>query len=326
MPETPSVSELVSGAVETAVAKHSEPVSQDGGASSDTPTSADTASASADAPADGARPTAASSVEPTKQAGDADGDLVKNDADWLTLDKRRTILQNARKNEREVFARELSDQLGVPISDQNAIANFRAFISDPAGYVRTYGKHFGLQVPEQTPQRQAQPQGQFERPKPRLSAEDGTPAYAAPEVDALVGHLEQQIAQMQQMLNPIKQTHQELQRQRVHAEAFQTAQRDFDEMKSWEGFDDVMPRMLELMKADGRVTPDSAYRRAYQEVYRPKLEEKVRKSVLDELKTSPAATPKGVSPTATARAAAKKPGAMSVSEAVLFAVEQASNR
>jgi len=144
------------------------------------------------------------------------------------------------------------------------------------------------------------------------------------QVDALVDNLFAQIEDLKSSMGPIRQTHDQLQQQRIYAEAVNVADAQFKEISQWEGFSDVKDRMLELMKADGRVTPDSAYRRAYQEIYRPKLEETIRRKALDDLRKAPVTTPKGASLSAQPRAAAKKPGALSVKDAIEMAIEKHS--
>lgn len=325
MPDTPSVSELVSSAIDTAVAQHSESPSQESGPPSTSSTPAGEAPAPAEASGSDAQSTTSSTTqgEPTRQAGDADDDAVKDDSKWKELESRRTILKNARSKGAAEFAQGLEQRLGFSLADENTIENLRQFRSDPAGYIKRYAQHFGLQFTDQ-PASSAPPPSPatFEKPQPRLRAEDGTLAYAQPEVDALVGHLNAQIEELKAALNPIQQTHQHLEQQRLYSQAYAEADVQFKEISQWEGFADVKDRMLELMKADGRVTPDSAYRRAYQEIYRPKLEATIRQKALDDLKNAPATAPKGVSPSAQPRAASKTPGNMSVSEAVQFAVEK----
>ena len=321
MPE--SVSEIVSTAVETAVAQHSESPSQEGAQSTTAP--AGEAPATAEASGSDAQSTTSSTPKdgPTRQAGDADDDAVKDDSKWKELESRRTILKNARSKGATEFAQGLEQRLGFSLADENTIENLRQFRSDPVGYIKRYAQHFGLALADQP--KPSQPQQQtatFEKPQPRLRAEDGTLAYAQPEVDTLIGHLNAQIEELKAALNPLQQTHQQFEQQRIYSQAVAEADTQFKEISQWEGFADVKDRMLELMKTDGRVTPDSAYRRAYQEIYRPKLEADIRQKALDDLKKAPVIAPKGASPSAQARGAAKKPGSMSPAEAVAFAVEK----
>lgn len=328
MPDTLSVSEQVSAAVDSAVAKHSESPSQDGDQ-----TSADGSPAGktpAPAGASGSEASSAGDASQdardgaTRQPGDTDDDDVKDDSKWKELESRRSILKNARTKGASEFQRGLEQRLGFSLSDENTVQNLRLFVSDPAGYLQRYAQHFGLAPNAEPPKAPANTAG-FQRPSPRLAAEDGTPAYAQAEVDALVDHLNGQIEELKRSLNPIQQTHQQFEQQRVWSQAMSEADRTYKEISSWEGFDDVKDRMLELMKTDGRVTYESAYRRAYQEIYRPKLEQTVRQKALDDLKKAPAVTPKVVTPNAQARAgASSKRGNLSVAEAIEFAVEKHS--
>jgi TolA-binding protein len=331
MTDSPSVAEQVSAAVETAVAKHSESPSQDGGTTNTATSQAGEAPAPAGASGPEASPTAAVSQDArdgaTRQPDDADGEDVKDDSKWKELDSRRTILKNARSKGAAEFRSNLEQRLGFSLDDENTLANVAMFRQDPAGYIKRFAQHFGLQAPEQAQRPQpTAPNGKtFERPSPRLRAEDGTPAYAQPEVDALIDHLTSQIQELKGSIDPLQQMRQQMEQQSVMAQAHTEAARTFEEIKTLEGFEDVKDRMLSLMKADGRVTWESAYRRAYQEIYRPKLEQSLRQRALDDLKKAPVTTPKGPSPNAQPRGVAPaKRGGLSVAEAIQAAVEKHS--
>ena len=213
-----------------------------------------------------------------------------------------TVLENARKKAREDVTAELRQQLGTDLSDPNAIANVRAFLSNPAQYLRQYAPHFGIQLAQAAAQAtQAQP---TEPPKPDLVAEDGTPAYSQRALDALLEWRFNQFAKsLDARFAPVEQTYQTITQQSQWAQAQAAARADIAEAETWDDWTDVKPRVIELLSEDKRRTLASSYAQARKEL-KPQLDQKRREAILEEIKTRPP-VPATLTPTAPTRSARK---------------------
>jgi hypothetical protein len=272
-----------------------------------------------------AQPTSSStSATAAIQPGDGDDAILKDDTSWLTPEKRRTILQNARQKAAAEYTQRVESTLGFSLSDDNAVANVKAFLSDPRGYIAAHAQHFGI-APAVEPPRQPTPapSNGFTRPTPSLVAQNGTAAYAQAEVDALFDYQQQRIAALESALQPMQQTHQQIQSEQAMREIHAQAAAQYDDMRTWPGFDELKGDVLAVMQSDRRISPETAYRRVMQTKYLPTQEQRMREKLLAEINAAKAETPKGPSAITQSRtSAAPKRGGLSVHDAVQFAVEK----
>lgn len=332
MPEAvSSVSDLVHDAVESAVSQASGSNPAEGTSDASSQTSAGASPAPADVSGSDTRTTAPSTTGgPTIEGGDADDELVKDNNVWNDVQKRSTVLRNARQREAEKITKDLESRLGFRLSDENTLRNIQAYLADPPGYLRKYGEHFGLIPAQHNGHAQAQPSNGngkpngFTRPQPQYRTEDGKAVYGQEEIDAITAEYEQRLARVEQSITPLQSTHDQLEQARITYQAQQEADRIYRDVQTWPRYEDVKEDMAKLLMSDGRVTPESAYGRIMREKF-PSFLQKSRQETLDELKAKPAAPASKATPSAQARSSStdRKRG-LSVSEAVLAAVEKHS--
>lgn len=252
--------------------------------------------------------TTGSSVAATTQPNGEDGE--PSDADWLNIEKRGRILQNARDKEKARVEAALWEEVGYGKDDYVALKPHLDYLAqDAVGYWKWLGNHLlneGLIQPSNgnghgnghTPAATTS-----QRPTPDLRAEDGRLAYSAEAVEQLLVHHGQDLMrQFEDRIKPLDATRQELERQKIdvradqHAKAFVANARE-----NWEGFKDLEPQIHAAMKKDGRVTVESAYNRllpAYLKDKRTRLESEIRQKTLDEIAAKPKAPTKNVAPSA----------------------------
>jgi hypothetical protein len=236
-------------------------------------------------------------------------------------EKRARIVDNARAKEREAVTAEIRSY-GLDLTDRNAMENIRAFNANPLDYIQKYARHYN--IPVETiygkPPAPAQAPQPAERRGPSLRAEDGTAAYSAADVDAI---LEDRMAQIEkslaEKLSPYEAARQRDETQRIYNQVNDEARQEIaDAEANWEGFAEMKPRILDLMRSDKRVTMASAYARVTKE-YVASDRQKTRQSVLNELKQTPPA-PSDVRPGATTRSSQTKSRGMDFTNAVANAV------
>lgn len=128
----------------------------------------------------------------------------------------------------------------------------------------------------QQPQRDANPE-----PEPDLVAESGQPVYSAQQLRKWQEWNNAKTkAEFQSMVSPLLQKEQQSQ---MHAQAMDFAKRTVEELKDLEGFEELKPEIAKHLKADRRLSPLGAYKRAYAESYKPKMAQASRDSLLAEM-------------------------------------------
>lgn len=303
----------ISAAVDAAVAQHS-------------PSDGPTGDASAQ-PAEAAAPPAAPPTDSGATESNADDSASAAPATQATeksakpeepvaappQEKWPTILENARKKERAAATRELNERYGIPedADPERVRAHVWGLINDPIGYYKSLGEQLAPYLATNAP---AQPTRAFQRPTPRLRSEDGTAAYTAEDVDALVEHVQSEMTaefnrQLAERLGPLQQTHEELESQKRWGTAVERAKTQLEEASSWEAFDELKEQIRDLMETDKRVTLWSAYNRLHQTWAKDRskrIEQETRQRVLDEIKKAPAAPTKTVAPGQPVRAGSVK--------------------
>lgn len=125
-------------------------------------------------------------------------------------------------------------------------------------------------------------------PQPALVSVDGQQAYTADQVQQVVNHALQQFKQqLSGELQPLQQLHHSARVAQIRAEAQSFAGEAVREAKTWHRFDDLTPRIREIMVSDKRTTLLSAYHRALQEDLQTsttQLKAETRRQTLDEIK------------------------------------------
>lgn len=278
---------------------------------SGTPAPKTAPSGSAATPGSGDAPTRTATTEaPTTAVPASDGKPSQADPDELSADEQKRgvpverhtrIVQNARDRERvatetRVYESEIGyskDEYGTLKPYVDALAN-----DLPRFYrmIEPQLKRFGL-VPNGNGHT-AQPEGQqppakvvAERPQPDSQSEDGRKFYSEKAMEALSAWERQQIlAEVDARLKPHNETRAALERQTVDSQAREYAATTIAEASQWEGFEELKPQIVKAMKADGRVTIQSAYLKfhpAWRKEQDKKLETTIRQKQLDEIAAKP---------------------------------------
>ncbi len=276
--------------------------------SSSTPAGGSPSPAPAAASGSEAAPTTAGKTQaPATGATDEDGEIIQ-DQGWLNLDKRRTILSNARtKAQQQARETILEQELGLPkgVNLQSVRTHLQMLGSDAVAYHRQLGENLrrrGLLPPEgastpppttvQTPPAAATPRP---RPQPDLVFNDGRRAYSEEaQADLLEWQSEQLTAQfnraLEERLGPMQETHEIVQAEAVRNEAHAVAAATLEEASTWHRFGEFKKQIAELMVADRRVTVFSAYNRLLQAALKnenARVAEESRTATLDELSRRP---------------------------------------
>ncbi len=234
------------------------------------------------------------------------------------------ILQTTRdKTARETETR-FRQEFGIPQGVD--AARVKTFVdglhNNPIGLLRQLQKELAPYLPENQPATKPA----FTKPSPRLRAEDGTAAYAAEDVDAILEHFQAQLDQrLAQSLEPINADRERQASEAIWNQAWTTAGQTLKDAEAWEGFAELKPEIVKLMEADGRVTFESAYNRLYQpwrKEQAQKLKETTRQELLKEIKSSPAVE-KSIRPGAPVHAADKSKRGRSFNSDLDAAVEKA---
>jgi len=305
-------------AVDRAVQSESNP-GQDSAATATTPSrpaSPDTASlpvspASGSEDESGSLQPAAKDVEPTKQAP-AEDEIVRDGNGWLTLEKRRTILSNARDKAATEERARLLTTLGVPEG-----ANLDAVSRHVSLLVRNeveYYQHLGRSLrargllsdeaparsdPSQpTERRQAAAPSSFNLPEPTYRTADGAGIYSTDDMKTIVNTLIEHLnGVVDSRVEPHSKVITEVETERAWLKADREAVHDIEQAKKWPHFDKLGKRVGQLMRAaaqrgDNGYTLKNAYNEAYVEwdvSEAPIREQTTRERLAAELNQQPAA-------------------------------------
>lgn len=264
-----------------------------------------------------------------KPAVDAAGKAVERSAP-IPQARHQAILDNARKKERL----DIGSKLGISLADESRVADvaaivkaglrasdlhdfghFRAFQTDPAGYLARFAHQFGFRqvvagadTPEPTtsPASPTRPRSSapFKRPTPILRSEDGRAAYDDTQINAIIEDLTSNFeAQLAEVKSAYERTAPVIERveteeRRRHVDA--RAEQYLREVESRPGFEECREEMARLLETREASTVDAAYARAVQTHYLPFVHVRERQKILDELDAAPVA-PKGPTPAHVAR-------------------------
>ncbi len=213
----------------------------------------------------------------------------KDDPAAPPQEKWQHVLGNAREKAARETEAKLHETYGIPRgADPNTVRRFISGLHhDPVALYHELGRQLKPYL--------EQPKATFQRPTPRLRAEDGTAAYAAEDVDALIQQLQDTFEQrLTGAIEPLEAERQQSARAHIWNEAVKTADERLAEAREWEGFAELSTQIAELMEQDGRITLDSAYNRLVQPWRKErdrKLKEETRQQVLQEIKKAPVNSP-----------------------------------
>ena len=221
------------------------------------------------------------------------------------------VLDNARSKER---TRVLEEYGIVDGYDPTEVRAHLSLVSaDPLRYYNVLGQWLErqgmLKPPEPaTPPAAAEP---VRLPEPLLRSTDGQEAYTAQQVlDVLQLFGENLRREWSGALQPLHdlQHHAAVEKMRTEARAF--AGEAIREAKTWHKFDELTPRVKEIMEADKRTTLQSAYNRALQEHLKTathQLKQETRRETLAEIQQASASNTVRPGVTASAASTARPP-------------------
>lgn len=190
------------------------------------------------------------------------------------------------------------------------VAQFEQILdSDPRTFLNMLSQHpsytdFFKAVEQAFATQQAAPQQQQQAdpaagmPQPDQTLSDGSKVYSMEGLQALLkwqsDQVEQRtIKQVEQRYKPIEQAWQS---QEQLAKIVPVVQRQIAEARTWDKFEELEPRVVELLQADSNISLERAYVKAYQEsqiVEREKLStdrNKIRQEVIADMKKKPSAS------------------------------------
>lgn len=150
--------------------------------------------------------------------------------------------------------------------------------SDPVGFYKKFGQFVQGHPTYAMQLQQTQPDPE---PTPDAQGEDGTPFYSATQLKKWNEWNKRQMESS--LLSRIAPLEERMKQERMEADSKTYAQKVLSEASTWEGFDELRPRIKALMQEDGRRTIHSAYQQAYREEYQPKQRQKIREEVLAEM-------------------------------------------
>ncbi len=223
----------------------------------------------------------------------------------------KPILTNARTKEADRLAKEVygftpSDFQRLGLRDAIDLLD-----KNPVAFVRALSNRLvaqGLMAAPSAPAPPATVAPPPTKPAPDLRTEDGTLVYSSPQMEKLLawqmGQFKREIADQ---LQPVDDWKRHAEHERIQATAKATAQQQFDEARTWEGFTEHQAEIFEeakrMMAKDGRFTLEGAYNRVLQKIHMPGLKAKMRADLLKEIQTArpnatttaPSAVPRGAS-------------------------------
>jgi len=169
----------------------------------------------------------------------------------------------------------------TPQEFQSVAPFIQALARNPEQAARMLAEQFGYELTRRGEQ-PAQPHASSE-PQPDLQTADGRLLYSAEQAAKREAWLRQQMkAEWDKELKPFKDSQTQAQQAQFLKQIENKAYVQLKEAETWEGFTDLKPEIIKLMKADKRVTLHSAYQRAYRDHYMPTRDESLKKKWSDE--------------------------------------------
>lgn len=228
----------------------------------------------------------------------------------IPLDRHKAILQAEREKRKALEWAKGVDQNRYrqmsewyDMADRNPVEFYRRFGSALKQHP-TWGEYV------RTPQAESKADPE---PEPDLMAENGQKVYSADQLRKWQQWNDAKTkAELQGLVNPLLQREQQSQMQ---AQAQDYAKRWLDELSGLDGFEELRPEIARRLREDRRLSPLTAYKRAYEEVYRPKAAQASREKLLAEMNEKAKA---GTANPNTAGATPKNPREMSWEEALRY--------
>lgn len=228
----------------------------------------------------------------TSDHRDPDDESTLPQVGAIPVERVRAILQNARKKAaaetegRYAWAKDVQPE---QYAQHREILNW--LDNDPVAFYKFLDSQLKAHPTYAQALQPARPAAQADpEPKPDLQLADGTFTYSRDQFNKLFEWRERQLEQrVTQKFAPLQDA---FDKQARLSSGMAKAQAAIDEARTWQGFNENIKDIYSLMKADKRVTLESAYRR----VVVPKLaqsdkdkRESLRQEILQELKSKPAA-------------------------------------
>ena len=202
----------------------------------------------------------------------------------IPLDRHKEILENTRRKVAEQYA-----WLGARTqADIERMEQWYQFADrDPVTFHEQFGEALRRNPMYAS---RLQPQKPAETPpdpvlEPDLVGPDGSPAFSARAFEAHARALRERMAaeverRLDERLGPVEQR---VAQADLEQHARQVVAGKLNEARTWEGFEELRDSIKRRMGADGRLSLEGAYLRAYEEEFKPKLRDRIRQEVLGEL-------------------------------------------
>ncbi len=210
-----------------------------------------------------------------------------------------SILENTRKAEAEKTRKAVIAEYGLPPEKFAPYkSHIKGLIENPRAYAKWLAERTGILPSEQSSATSEAPKPRASRPKPSLAVinPDGshTPAYSAADLDQALEYqqaemasaLDRRLAPLEGLMGRVRQQESEAKTMAKGVSYLENAR------KNWAAFDDVEPKIIEIMREDEDITLFDAYHRALKEFHLPSLSASVRQQTLNELKQAPKADPR----------------------------------
>ena len=220
---------------------------------------------------------ASSAAAPTAQP-DSDGSTASTEPKGpIPYERHEAILRGEREKRKTLewaanvnpdHFRKMSEW--YEMADRNPVEFYKRF---EAGLKQhpTWGQYLQPQPQPQTPA----------EPEPDLVAENGQKVYGADTMRKAWDVREAKLkAEFERMVSPLLQDKQQTQMQ---AQAQEFAKRWIDELSGLDGFEELRGDIAKRLKEDRRLSPLTAYKRAYAETYKPKQAQASRDTLLAEM-------------------------------------------
>ncbi len=252
-------------------------------------------------------------------AADPDADLSTPVVGPIPPDRHKKILERTREKvaaeTKATFEREHGPWLQLkaqftPDEFSSMVPRLKNLASNPQQFLRDTAAELGLQLvpitqanqPPQGRPQAAPPQRASAPPPPDIQLQDGRWLRSDENQALRDAWLEEKIAErFSQELRPIQEERQQREEQaylaKIESQQTEKAKEDIAELMQNEGFNELRPDILAIMKSDKRYTLEKAYARAYREKYQPTRDVKLRQTWADEQTQKARAANSSLSPT-----------------------------
>lgn len=226
-------------------------------------------------------------------------------------DRHKRILERTREKvaqeTRAAFEQEHGPWLSLksqftPDEFRTLVPTLKDLASNPVRFMQQTAQELGYQLVPITAPAPARPAhaapGPIDEPQPDLQLEDGRMLYSADQQAKRDQWLMSQIkGDLSKELQPFRAYQEQQKEQAFLGRIEQSAREKFAEVAQYEGFEELRPKIAEIMANDKRYGLEGAYLRAYKEAYLPTRDAKIRQSALDEQHQKARAAGSSLTPT-----------------------------